>query len=257
MKVKIERIQYPSLRNREFPTVYYQTVGICEKYNMKSLHLEKSHGELISFRTPIDGLTVYLRKSAELAQASQAEVGRDTLIQSINQLVKGYGHVTIDVVYPHYNVLNDLLKKHDLKTMAGGSHAAETERLLLLETEIKATPTVQDAITALGLTPVFTHLFAANHEYDNLFRAHIAHKSETPHIDVVGLRRDTGKSMTQFFDAVQYSAYVYEEVDYTPLVNELRTLNQYYIQQLKARATRRKNGKVTDEEPPIEPPQGN
>ncbi|MDR1880522.1 MAG: hypothetical protein LBQ78_06275, partial [Tannerellaceae bacterium] len=54
-------------------------------------------------------------------------------------------------------------------------------------------------------------------------------------------------------DAVQYSAYLHEAPDYMPLISELRELNRYYIQQLKARAARRKNGKNTEEEPPIEP----
>jgi hypothetical protein len=38
---------------------------------------------------------------------------------------------------------------------------------------------------------------------------------------------------------------------YSTKVNELNQLAAYYIQQLKARATRRKNGVKTDEEPPI------
>jgi hypothetical protein len=96
-------------------------------------------------------------------------------------------------------------------------------------------------------------LFEANREYETLFREYIAEKSEEQRIDVVGLRRDCSKTLVQFFDAVQYSAYIHDDVDYTPLINELTKLHQYYIAQLKARATRRKNGKKTDEEPPIQP----
>jgi hypothetical protein len=54
-------------------------------------------------------------------------------------------------------------------------------------------------------------------------------------------------------DAVQYSAYVYEDGEYTPLVAEIQTLNRYYTQQLKARAARRKSGAKAEEEPPIPP----
>jgi hypothetical protein len=38
-----------------------------------------------------------------------------------------------------------------------------------------------------------------------------------------------------------------------PLVNELNKLNQYYSQQLKARATRHKTGSKTEDEQAIQP----
>jgi hypothetical protein len=49
------------------------------------------------------------------------------------------------------------------------------------------------------------------------------------------LRQQSSKALSQFLDAVQYSAYANEDADYAPLVNELRQLNQYYIAQLKNR----------------------
>ncbi|MDR0604412.1 MAG: hypothetical protein LBG80_08945, partial [Bacteroidales bacterium] len=58
----------------------------------------------------------------------------------------------------------------------------------------------------------------------------------------------------QYFDAVQYCAFANEHIDYNPLINELKQLSAYYNQQLKARATRRKNNQATDGESTIEPP---
>jgi hypothetical protein len=96
-------------------------------------------------------------------------------------------------------------------------------------------------------------LFATNREYDAIISAYIAEKSETQKINVAELRSGATKAITQFFDAVQYSAYIYEDLDYRPLVNELNTLNRYYSQQLKARVSRRKAGKKTADEDPIPP----
>jgi hypothetical protein len=253
MKEKIDRVPYSSLRNDEFPVVYNQTVNICERHDMRSLHLEKSYGELLSFRPQLDSLTVYLRKNLKLAIAGKSETERDVLINTVQRVTKSFEHTELQDIQPHYYVLNALLEKHNARTIAKSSNAAETERLLLLETDVKASPQAQAAITALGLTPVVTRLFEANHEYEFSFRDYITSKSEEQRIEVVPLRRDCSKSIVQFIDAVQYSAYVYEDLDYMPFINELKKLNQYYITQLKARATRRQNGKKTDEEPAIPP----
>lgn len=253
MKVKIDRVPYPSLRNDEFPVVYGQTVSICEKHDMQSLHLEKSFGELISFRPSIESLTVYLRKNTKQTQISELDFERDTLANAVVRTVRGIEHVTLPQVRSHYETLEALLSKHSLKTVATDTRAAETERLQRFETDVNADDAVQTAFAALGLTPVITRLFETNREYEATFREYIADKSLEQHVDVSLLRRNCSKALIQFLDAVQYSAYVYEEPDYTPLINELIKLNQYYIQQLKARATRRKNGKATGEEPPIPP----
>jgi hypothetical protein len=253
MKVNIERVHYASLRNDEFPIVYGQTISICGKYDMKSLHLEKSYDELVSYQPALDSLTVYMRKNAKLTQAGKVEVERDLLINTVTHIVKGYEYTVLPEIQPHYEVLNELLTKHKARTIAKSSRAAETERLQVLEADINASQPAQIALAALGLTPVVTRLFEANRKYETLFREYIAEKGEEQRIDVVAQRRGCSKSLVQFFDAVQYSAYIYEELDYMPLINELTKLHKYYTAQLKARITRRKNGKNTSEEPPIQP----
>jgi hypothetical protein len=253
MKVKIERVHYASLRNDEFPVVYEQTVSICEKHSVESLHLEKTFGELISFRSALESLTVNLRKNEKLARSSKVEVERDALINGVKRVVKGYEYIDLPEIRPYFEVLDALLTKHTVRTIAAASHAAETERLLLLETEVNASQPIQTAFAAFGLTLVVRCLFEANREYEVLFREYISEKSEEQRIDVSLLRKNCSKALVQFFDALQYSAYIYEDVDYTPLINELKRLNLYYIQQLKAHATRRKNGKKTNEEPSIPP----
>jgi hypothetical protein len=253
MKVKIVRIHYANLRNNEFPVVYGQTVGICEKYDMHGLQLGKSYGELLAFRPALESLTVYLRKNGKLALAGKTDVERDILINTVNRVVKGYENTTLPEVAQHFDVLNALLNRHQTRTIADAPRAAETERLLMLENDVNANADVQAAFAAFGLTPVVARLFAANREYETRFREYIAEKGEEQHIDVVLLRRECTKALAQFFDAVQYSAYVYDNLDYMPLISELEKLNQYYNRQLNARAARRKSGKKTDEEPAIPP----
>jgi hypothetical protein len=253
MKVKIERIRYAQVWNSEFSTLYGQTVGVCEKHNITGLHLEKSYGELVSFRPAVTSLTVYLRKNEKLSLAGKREVERDRLLGAVRHVVDGFADADLPETRAHYEVLAALLDKHTVKTIAAASLAAETERLQRLETDINADAAVQAAFAAFGLTPVVARLFAANREYDAAFRSYIAEKSTEEHIDVALLRRNCSKALVQFFDAVQYSAYINEDLNYLPLVNELNELNLYYVRQLKARAARHKNGSKTDEEQPIPP----
>jgi hypothetical protein len=253
MKLKIERINYREARADEFFTIYDQVIGICRKHDISSLHLEKSFNELLSFQAPIKSLSVYLRKNEKLARAGQAASERENLIRTLNRVVNGLGYTEVPDIYSHCNVLEKLFSKHNLPAIIRATRAAETERIQLLETEINTSKEAQDAFAAFGLTSVVRRLFDVNREYEILFREYIAEKSEEQRIDVVQLKNECSKALTQFFDAIQYSAYLYENLNYLPLVNEISKLNRYYIQQLTARATRRKNGKKTSEEPPIEP----
>ncbi|MDR1154968.1 MAG: DUF6261 family protein [Bacteroidales bacterium] len=253
MKVKIERIHYASLRVDEFPSVYGQTLQICRRYNPDGLYLGKSWQELTSFEPDFQALTVYLRKNDKATQLNATDMERDVLINCIVKVVKGFEHVELPEIKLPYDTLTALLEKHRVKTIAADSRAAETERLQRLEKEISGSAGIQSALSSFGLLTMSTRLFEVNREYESLFADYILEKSEEPHIDGLRLRIACAKALVQFFDAVQYCAFAHEELDYTPLVNGLNQLNSYYIQQLKARATRLKNGKKTADEPPIPP----
>ena len=254
MKSIIERVHYTEFRNDEFPVYYSQILGICDKHNPTVLHLEKSYGELSSFREPFKSVTVFIRQHEKLAHAGKLDVERDTVATNLVKLVKSFRSIAAPEQLVHIELIDALLEKHKIKTVAASSRAAETERLLIFEADVKAGgEQLQNAFAEFKLTSYVDRLIAANKEYDALFREYITDKSEEQRINIATLRKAAGKALTQFFDAVQYSAYIYENRDYKPLINELNLLNRYYIQQLKSRATRRKNGQTTDAEPSIAP----
>jgi hypothetical protein len=255
MKEKIERIKYAYLRVDEFTLVAIYTIDICGKYDNENLHLGKSYGELSSFRPTLESLKVNVRRNEKLTILGKLDTERGILIRCVNNVVSDFDDVDIPEISESYEILSTLLNKHKTKTISSDSRTSETERLQKLETEVNVSPAVQDAFAKFGLSAVVHRLFAANREYDTLFRAYIADESTKERIDVTELRKSCTKAMGQYFDAVQYCAFAYENIDYRPLINELKQLSAYYNQQLKARATRRKNGKITDEEPPIEPPE--
>jgi hypothetical protein len=254
MKVKIERIRYKSLRLDEFILVVIYTIDICGKHNNVILHLDKSFDELSSFRPVLESLKVYVRKNEKVTRLGELDDERDTLIICVNNVVNAFEDINIPEINESHEILSTLLNNHKAKTIASDSRTSETERLQKLENDVNASTEIQSAFAKFGLQPVVTRLFASNKEYDALFREYIIEQSAQERIDTMELRKNCTKALMQYFDAVQYCAFAYEDLDYNPLINELKQLSAYYSQQLKARATRRNNGKTTDEEPSIEPP---
>jgi hypothetical protein len=254
MKVVIERIRYIWLWNNEFLQVVTYIIGICSKYDNEKLHLGKSYEELVSFRPILDAMTVSVRKNEKIANMGQLDTERYSLMKGVNEIVETFDELEIPEIHKHSGILMGLFEKHQTKTIPLATRASESERLQKLETEVNSSPEIQSAFEALGLQPVIKRLFAANKEYSNLFYEYISEKSAEEHIDIADLRKKCTKALTQYYDAVQYCAFAHEENDYQPLVNELKKLSTYYNQQLKARATRRKNGKKISEEEPIELP---
>jgi glutathione S-transferase len=254
MKEKIERIRYTALRVDEFTLVAIYTIDICGKYNNEILYLGKSYGELSSFRSALESLQVNVRKNEKLIRLGKLDTERGSLIRCVNNVVNNFEGVNLPEISESYEILSALLDKHKTKTIASDSRTSETERLQKLEADVNASSDIQEAFRRFGLQAVVNRLFVANREYDAMFREYIADESTKERIDITELRKNCTKTLGQYFDAVQYCAFAYDNIDYRPLINELKQLSAYYNQQLKARATRRKNGKTTDEEPPIEPP---
>ncbi len=255
MKTKIVRPHYVNLRNNEYPLAAERTISIAEKYSVQEMKLGRSFGILSGFRPRLQAMKVYVRKNKKIEAAGLLDSERDTLVKAFRGVVKAQVDVELPQVKPHCALLNELLDSHKTQTIAGDGLSTETERLNNLEKDIIAGQGIQTAIAALNLQDIVARMFDANREYETLFREIIAEKSVAEHIDIPALRRECNKALGQFFDAIQYCAFEHEDIDYVGLVNEINQLNNYYRTQLKARAIRRKNGKDTDKEEPIVPPE--
>ncbi|MDR0714197.1 MAG: DUF6261 family protein [Bacteroidales bacterium] len=255
MKIKINRIPYKQLWNNEFPVMYGQVITIGKRYDMVSLHLEKSWNALIAFEATMESFGVYVRKNEKLTLAGKLDAERDMLIMLVRRVTDAFeAGVVFPEIGPHYEALSKLLDKHQARTIARDSRSAETERLLLLEKDLQGNEVAREALAAFGLKPVAERLFDANREYEATFNEYIDQKSSEIYFDMVQARKDCTDALNRFFDALQYCSEEYENVDYQPAANAFNLLNDYYTRHLKARASRRsKNSDKAEEEAPIEP----
>lgn len=255
MKVKISRIDYQGLWNSEFTGVVQRTVSIAGKYKTGEIHLGKSYDELAAFVPQLDGMIKYVYKSEKLEAAGELDAERDTLIKAAVNIVKSFGTIhQLSWVVSMHDTVSSLFERNNAAGISTANLSAETERINALEKDYLSDSAARSAATAFGLSAIMERLFAANREYETIFRDYIADKSIGPRIDIPALRRTCSKALGQFFDAVEYCAYEHTDIDYLPLVNELNTLNTYYRTRLKARATWRKNNS-NDRGETIPPPE--
>jgi hypothetical protein len=254
MKTKIDRPNFNRLRNDEFILVVIYIIIICSKYDNRKLFLEKSYAELVTFRPLLESVKVYVRKNEKISHLKKLDAERDMLIKCIYKVVKALKVIEIPEISTSTNILVFLLNTHHANTIATDNRISATERLQKLEAEVRNSAAIQNAIQKLNLQVIVDRLFETNKEYDILFQDYIAEKSTEKHIDISALRKSCTKAMGQYFEAVEYCAFAHEENDYSGLVKELSQIGIYVNQQLKIRATRRKNSKDTTKEPSIELP---
>ncbi|MDR2887504.1 MAG: DUF6261 family protein [Bacteroidales bacterium] len=256
MKQTIARVHYKDLWNSEFPNAAQRTIAIAGKYDMNEMHLGKSYGNLAVFLPQLANMIKSVGKNEKLAKANEIDRERDTLIKVSYKIVKCFKPVRIDMFANAYKAVSGMFEKHRAGSIAGASITSQSERITALEKDYNENTAVRNAAAALGIAPLLERLFAANKEYEILFRDYIADKSAEQHIDISALRSSCSKAIGMFFDSVEYCTYQHDDVDYNPLVNELNTLNNYYRTRIKTRTTLRKNNrkeKVETIPPPPEP----
>ncbi len=106
-------------------------------------------------------------------------------------------------------------------------------------------------MTNLSLWPLFERLRDANREFDALFMQRNQSKASADRVDVRAVRIECDKAVSGFWTAIDYCVVEYGNAAYMGLINEVNSLNQYYKQQLKTRATLRKAKKDVSKDEPI------
>jgi len=103
----------------------------------------------------------------------------------------------------------------------------------------------------LQLVIFFDHLSALNSQFDSLYMQRNNENSAIETVDSRAIRTETDKALKAFFDAFEIFSAEYDEPDYQTPANELNEFISHYKAQLKARTTRRHEGKEVHTETPI------
>lgn len=250
MTVKISRLPFKTLWNSEYTLFLNQTVGIIEKYHPENLHLTKSFGKVKAMLPSLAKIKAQELSNAISNQLQELDTERDTLIIAIVAQVKTMGKLSLPSVAPHVAVLNHFLDTHG-RDIASANYNAETKRLSDLLADYDANPDAITAAEALNLKMLFDQLRVVNTQFAGLFMQRTGEYAAVEKVDARAIRAETDKMLTAFFDAFEFCASEYDDLDYTTPANELNDLSAYYKTQLRARATRRNTGKDVSVETPI------
>lgn len=252
MHVKISRLAFKSLRNSEYTMFISQLVAILLKYNVDALQLRKSFDRLVALTPELDKIVAQDLSSAYSNKIRDLDAQRDNLFAVIVSMVKNLEKSGIATLAPHVELLKRLLDKHG-RDIAEAGYSAETKRLNDFLVEISTNANLMAAITATNLALFIDQLRTVNTEFASKFMTRVEESSTSEVVNAHIIRRVSDKTLTSFFDAIEFCSSEYEDLDYVTPANELNELITYYKTMLKARESRRMAGKDTSVEAPIEP----
>ncbi|HEY6915857.1 MAG TPA: DUF6261 family protein [Paludibacter sp.] len=250
MKVKIIRISLKNFRNSEYTIFVSQLVAIFMKYNAELLHLKKSFERLKAFIPDLEKIKAQELSSAYSTLIHDLDVQRDNLFNAIVNQVKNIEKSGLASLAGHVAVLNRLLDKHG-RDIATVNYNAETKRLNDLLAEISSSTEISAAIAATNLNLFVDELRAVNTEFNSKFMQRTEDDAAIEVVDARAIRTESDKELIAFFEAFEFCSSEYDGLDYQTPANELNEHISYYKTQLKARDTRRANGKDITSETPI------
>lgn len=250
MKTTINRLHLASLRNSEYSIFVNQNVTIVSKYETETLHLKKSFDRLIALLPELEKVKAQELSNALSNTLHELDNERDTLFTAIVAQIKAMGKLSLPSIAPRVLVLNRFLDIHG-RDIATANYNAETERISNMLTDHDAKADVIAAFAGLNLSLLIDQLRSVNTQFAGLFLQRTGEDAAKEKVDSRAIRTKTDKVLAAFYDAIEFCSSEYDDLDYATPANELNTLIDYYKTQLKARATRRSEGKDVSVEEPI------
>jgi hypothetical protein len=248
---KIVRFRFQSLNNVEFTLVVPHIISIAEKYPVVQQQLLNRFGRLNAFLPELDKMEAQERKWHDAKTRDGYERSRDAYVNTLIRTEHTYSRVAIPGFEDASEKLTALFDKHG-RDIAYDRNTAETQRIYNLVEDIERTPGMLDILASLALMPAYNAMKEANTRFDELWQLRNKELSEVEYVDGKAIRAECVKAINAFYEGVEYWDSESGNSQWTQLIAELSQLGSYYDQQIKARITRRKNKKNSDDEPLID-----
>jgi hypothetical protein len=250
MKVTLYRVQLSHLWNNEYCLFVSQFVAIFLKYNSEQLRLQKAFNRLNATLPEIAKIKAYELSNAISNELADLNNERRTLIVAIKKQAKTFSKLSMARVSQHVEVMMRFINKHGLD-IGDTNYSDNTKRFNDLIADYDNTSAVRDAASVLSCSILFEQLRSVNTQFANLFMQRTQEDSAVEMVDTHAIRRETDKVLNDFLNAFEFCSLEYDELDYKTPANELNDLISFYKTELKARTTRRNNGKKVHTEAPI------
>jgi hypothetical protein len=250
MKATIVRLPLKQLWNSEYCMFTSQLITIFQNCNAEELHLKKSFERLTAFTPELAKIKAQEQGNAISHLLADLNNERRTLIKSVMDQVITFGKLSMPALTQHVAVMNRFLDKHG-RDIGELNYNANTDKFNKLLADYDASADVKEAVDALYLGVLFDHLREINTQFASLYLQRSDEDASVETVDARAIRMETDKVLTAFFDAFEFCSTEYEELDYQTPANKLNEIISNYKAQLKARTTRRHEGKDVHTETPI------
>ncbi len=247
MNVKVTRFKISNLRNMEYVLVVLRIIEIVERHVPDALHLRKSLNRLKAFVPELQRIEAMMRKWRKSRELDECEHLRDDMVDTLIRTERNYAKVSVPETNAASKMLTALFDKHK-RDIATDTDTAETQRIYKLVEDVERDAAMLDALTLLALMPFFNMMKEANRQFDELWKERNRELGEENRANAKAIRAGCDKALTALANAIEHCSGEYDDLDYQPLAKELNRQSDFYKQQLKARATRRKNGEKTEED---------
>lgn len=247
----IEKLDFFRLWNSEHPRVYNRLIGIAEKHNPVTLHLDGPLQRAKAHLPELEKIEAVERGSILSIRLADLDSRRDNLISAVSGLVKSLAVADMPAARNHVAIAAQWLAKHDVSSIASANYTSETERVADMLAEARRTPLLADALRELNMNPFIDELADVNTQFETLFMQRTDEGANVVQTDSKAIRAAADKDMRRLFHFIELYQVEYPDIDYLPLVNELNELLAYYKAQLAARNARRKKGIDIGQEQPI------
>ena len=250
MKVTIFRLPLKQLWNSEYCMFVSQIVAIFLKFNPEGLHLKKAFERVTALMPEIAKIKAQELSNAISNQLADLNNERHTLIRSIMDQVKTLGKLSLPRLVQPVALMNRLLDKHG-RDIGETNYNDNTKRFNDLLAEVNGSQEIQSTISVLQLSILFGQLQNVNTLFANLYMQRSDEDSSVETVDTRAIRTETDKALVAFFEAFEFCSTEYEDLDYQTPANKMNDIIAHYKTQLKARTTRRHEGKDVHTEAPI------
>ncbi|MEI6752922.1 MAG: DUF6261 family protein [Paludibacter sp.] len=254
MKVSIFRVSLNHLWNNEYCMFVSQIVAVFLKFNAESLHLKKSFDRVLALMPEISKIKAQDLGSELSNQLADLNTERRTLTKSIMDMVKNLGKLSLPGMAQHVAVMNRFLDKHG-RDLGDTNYNDNSNRFNDFLADYDSNAEIEAAAQAMQLVMLIEHLRTINTQFTELYLQRSDTKTNVETVDARAIRNETDKALTAFFDAFEFCSTEYEDLDYQTPATKMNDIISHYKTQLKARATRRSNGKEVHGEDPIVKPE--
>ena len=250
MKTKIIRLTLTHLWNSEYCIFLSQLISILVKLNIDGLHLRKSFDKVLALMPEIDKIKAQEQDNAISLQLATLNVERKTVIKGSMEQVKTFSKLSMPGAAEHVVVMNRFFDKHG-RDLGKSNYNSNTKRINDYMIDYDSNTTVQTAAQAVYVAPFFDHLRIINKQFADLYLQRSDEDASVETVDARAIRTEMDEVLTEFFDAFEFCSKEYDELDYQTPANKMNDLISHYKTELKARTTRRLEGKEVHTEAPI------